>query len=474
MRAILLSVGSRGDVEPYCVLTKELLQRGIQVDLFVQRNLTYLSDPFLDHSCFRRHTFPFDHEDFYKATKASSPSQYSDLNPPDSRMIHVAKVADIIRELVLPFLSQVLQILDDPSRSSDCTIVTSAFTRPLALLIAHARDNFPVILLHLQPLLPNRIFPSYRTWRRGFVDACLQNQFSHLENAVASTIVSPEKGLAYDESYWKVEHALEECFLKDPIQKAQEQNFSVQASPPSWDELKEMLTGKAKNVWVVNAYSNHLVPPLAGSDGLGANILDVGPIADDYIPPGHEQLDPMLQRFLSEPCFHDNEKPICVGFGSMPFGRIGQLLEAIKTLKVRAVLVGEIFRQIPQDHPAIRYQWITCISAVPYALLLPHCSMLLCHGGIGVTQACLRAGIPCLISPLMGDQFAIAQLVQAKGLGVQCGSKLSEVTSEDIIRAVGASRKCIDTCKNLRCQIQMEKSSGAAKIVALILRIMEK
>ena len=466
MRAILFSVGSRGDVEPYCVLTKELLQRGIQVDLFVQRNLQHHCVPFVGHACFQLHIFPFDSDDFYKVTKGSSSSRSNTLHPTDSRMINVAKVADIISELVLPWLPQVLQALDDPQRSSNCIIVTSAFARPLAFLITHARENIPVILLHLQPLLPNRIFPSYRTSRTGFVDACIQTQASIRENAIS--------GLACQESYWKVEHPLEECFLKRPIQTAHDENFSGKTSPLSWEEKKEMLTGKARQVWVLNAYSNHLVPPLAGTDGVGSIILDVGPVADAYVPPGQGMLDPVLQQFLSEDSCNVGKKPICIGFGSMPFGRIGQVLEAIKILRVRAVLVGDVFLQIPQTHPAVCYKRIVCISAAPYSLLLPRCSLLLCHGGIGVTQACLRAGIPCLISPLMGDQFALAQLVQAKGLGAQCGSKLSEIKSVDIIHAVGAGTKCIETCHNLGRKIQEERTTGAEKIVDLILRIIEK
>ena len=40
------------------------------------------------------------------------------------------------------------------------------------------------------------------------------------------------------------------------------------------------------------------------------------------------------------------------------------------------------------------------------------------HGGAGVLHSTLRAGIPAVIAPLMGDQFAWARLVDARYLGV--------------------------------------------------------
>ena len=62
--------------------------------------------------------------------------------------------------------------------------------------------------------------------------------------------------------------------------------------------------------------------------------------------------------------------------------------------------------------------------------------MMLCHGGAGVFHATLRAGIPCIISPLIGDQFAHAKLVTAKKLGCQAGALLTNITQEDIENAL--------------------------------------
>ena len=42
---------------------------------------------------------------------------------------------------------------------------------------------------------------------------------------------------------------------------------------------------------------------------------------------------------------------------------------------------------------------------------------MLSHGGAGVLHSTLRAGIPAIIAPLMGDQFFHAKLIHARELG---------------------------------------------------------
>jgi hypothetical protein len=460
MRVILLSVGSRGDAEPYCATAKELLQRsaGIQVDMFLQSNLQYLADPYLRYPSFRLFAFPFESADFYKVKGSDGPSH------PDPRMKHVETFAKIVGDLVLPCLPQVLKVVDDPEKSQDCVIVTSAFTRSLAFIISRAR-KIPVILLHLQPLLPNQLFPSYRTSRAGFVQACM--------NVDCHQTTAADSGKEYEETYWNIEHALEEFFLREKLTRTGCQCFGKDFLPPTWEEFRTILTGNDELISIANAYTNHLVPPLAGSPGLGPHVLDIGPLADGYVQ--QEVLDQPLQALLDSSIKNDDEKPICIGFGSMPFHDIGVILQAVKALKVRAVLVGETFLRIPESHPAIRYKRIICVSTAAYPLLLPQCSAMICHGGVGVVQACLRAGIPCLISPLMGDQFAFAKLVEGKGYGVQCGSRLSELSVEDIVLAVETGRQCKDSCRALGLKIrQEERPSAVERLVDLVSELVDK
>ena len=95
---------------------------------------------------------------------------------------------------------------------------------------------------------------------------------------------------------------------------------------------------------------------------------------------------------------------------------------------------------------------------------------MLSHGGAGAVHACLRAGIPCLISPIMGDQFSFAALVQAKGLGVQCGTKLSQLSLGKIVQAVRQASACMENCRILGVQIRSEscKAGGVQRLADLL------
>ncbi len=60
------------------------------------------------------------------------------------------------------------------------------------------------------------------------------------------------------------------------------------------------------------------------------------------------------------------------------------------------------------------------VRTMPYASfgqLLPHCSAIVHHGGIGTTSQALAAGIPQIIRPLAFDQFDNATRVETLGCG---------------------------------------------------------
>jgi UDP:flavonoid glycosyltransferase YjiC (YdhE family) len=55
---------------------------------------------------------------------------------------------------------------------------------------------------------------------------------------------------------------------------------------------------------------------------------------------------------------------------------------------------------------------------IPQSLLLPHCSVVICHGGPGTTLSSLARGLPLLILPQGADQYVIGNLVLAAGVGL--------------------------------------------------------
>mmetsp|Transcript_20333 Transcript_20333/g.50276 ORF Transcript_20333/g.50276 Transcript_20333/m.50276 type:complete len:81 (-) Transcript_20333:566-808(-) len=66
--------------------------------------------------------------------------------------------------------------------------------------------------------------------------------------------------------------------------------------------------------------------------------------------------------------------------------------------------------------------------------------MMLSHGGAGAVNVSLAAGIPAIVSPLMGDQFFFAELLEATGYGIACASSLSSLTKVEVVEAIEIAR----------------------------------
>ncbi|KAG7356458.1 hypothetical protein IV203_001144 [Nitzschia inconspicua] len=541
MRVLLLAGGTRGDIEPLCALAHELSRnekRSFQVDFFVQRNLipvashlakrpscdekassTFQNDNSSSGSKIRLHVLPFSNQDFYSAVV----SRDSRLDAKDPRMKSVAQVSAVISSLILPCYDQVEEVLLTPfihhkthvdhftttetearitARTcveDDSVIVTTFFTRPLAFLLARIH-NVRVVIINLQPTVPNPVFPSYRVSVQNFVQAIIgyndttskgqsRNITSHA-NRKNNTKTDDQN---YAETYWRIEKALECTFLADTMQSIYHEKASRRRSSGdcsryyNWEDLKRILSGQDERFLLVNAYSNHLVPTLAQE--VSVKVREVGPLADAYLPPGEPT--PSLVNFLAENTT-SSCTPICVGFGSMKFAQIRTLLEALQSIQQPAVLVGSHLRvsdiQGDKSETGLRLQefvksHVYCASNIPYAWLLPHCSMMICHGGAGVVHACLRAGIPCVVLPVMGDQFAWGALLAAKGLGLIIQRRLDNSQSKDLtiedfvypiqsIRHEGSTsnegESITKRCRSLGELIRKQPRSGAAAVADLI------
>ncbi len=110
-------------------------------------------------------------------------------------------------------------------------------------------------------------------------------------------------------------------------------------------------------------------------------------------------------------------QPIYIGFGSMS-GRIARRLadltiEAVSLSNQRAVLLGGWASAHARDLP----DHIYAIESAPHDWLFPRMAAVVHHGGAGTTAAGLRAGIPAVITPFIGDQPYWGQRVHALGVG---------------------------------------------------------
>ncbi len=122
--------------------------------------------------------------------------------------------------------------------------------------------------------------------------------------------------------------------------------------------------------------------------------------------------DPDLARFLEK-----GPPPVYVGFGSMtgkdPKRLTHTVIEALDEAGYRGLLAtnwGGLADVSLPDH-------IYRIREAPHDWLFPKVAAAVHHGGAGTTAAALRAGIPSVICPFFGDQPFWARRISELGVG---------------------------------------------------------
>jgi UDP:flavonoid glycosyltransferase YjiC (YdhE family) len=123
--------------------------------------------------------------------------------------------------------------------------------------------------------------------------------------------------------------------------------------------------------------------------------------------------------------------PICFGFGSVGVESADDTLSMISSacarLGERALIcgAGTDFTHIPpSDH-------VKVVGVMNYAAALPACRAFVHHGGAGTTNAGLRAGIPALILWTLPDQSMWGSRV--KRLKVGTGRRFSATTEKSLV-----------------------------------------
>ena len=171
--------------------------------------------------------------------------------------------------------------------------------------------------------------------------------------------------------------------------------------------------------------SPHVVPPPADWDRCttmtGYWFLDG---TGDWRPPVH------LADFLE-----GGPPPVYVGFGSLGGWTsrevVGAALSALERSGKRGVLVtggGRVPSGVPDD--------VCVIESAPHEWLFPRMAAVVHHGGVGTTAEGLRAGTPCVICPTtMNDQLFWGRRVFKLGVGPEPIPQ-KKLTAEMLLHAI--------------------------------------
>jgi sterol 3beta-glucosyltransferase len=178
--------------------------------------------------------------------------------------------------------------------------------------------------------------------------------------------------------------------------------------------------------------------------------------------PQRGQLDEELAKFL------EFGPVLYAGFGSMRDShgarRADTIVQAARSQGMRVLLVTGWGGLEPSAlHEAAPDVLIR--ESVSHSEVLPHCAVAIHHGGSGTLHAMVRAGVPSVIMPFLGDQPWWADHLHRQGLGP---AAISAKTTD--YRKVASA---IETARELRDVVQvaalaMGSEDGLAEAVRVI------
>jgi UDP:flavonoid glycosyltransferase YjiC (YdhE family) len=162
---------------------------------------------------------------------------------------------------------------------------------------------------------------------------------------------------------------------------------------------------RARRTDTLLAVSPHVVPS-SGDPRTAITGYWVTPDAIGYTPPVE------LAKFLDA-----GEPPVYLGFGSMPSADppalFAMIVRALARAGRRGVLRGSWGGWRPEDPP----NGLFLLDDAPHDWLFPRMAAVVHHGGAGTTGAAVRAGVPQIAVPHMGDQPYWGRRIAALGLG---------------------------------------------------------
>lgn len=171
------------------------------------------------------------------------------------------------------------------------------------------------------------------------------------------------------------------------------------------------------------------------------------------------------------------KKVVYIGFGSIvvsdPVAMTHCVIEAVLRSGVYAILskgwsdrlqtksseASEPEEPLPKE--------IYSINSIPHDWLFQRIDAVCHHGGAGTTGASLRAGIPTIIKPFFGDQFFSADRVEALGIGTGVRKLTVESMTEALVSAT-TDVKQIERAKLVGERIRAE--NGVAVAIEAIYR----
>lgn len=368
MKILIITFGSRGDVEPYVALGKGLKAAGHMVTICTaSRFESFITDHNLAYG--------------YMTDKFLG---IIDTDMGRDVIEHSAGLLGIIRSIfkLIKYLRPLAKemIIDswEVAKTANPDLIIF-HPKVLGAVSIAEKLGVPVVMANLQPMIvPTNDFPmaGMPTWNIG-------GWYNKATYRLIKLGLKMYDGMVNDFR----QSTLNLC----PFPRSSGMLFAADGNP----------------IPVLHGYSPQIVPrPPDWPEHATVNGYWFLDHLDDWQPPSQ------LKTFLDT-----GDAPVYIGFGSMA-GRNPQRLadiaiEALSKAKLRGILAtgwgGLEACHLPGN--------ILKIDNAPHEWLFPRMSVIVHHGGAGTTGAALRAGKPMVICPFIADQPFWGECIHALGVG---------------------------------------------------------
>lgn len=387
-----LTIGSRGDVQPYIALCKGFLAEGHKPRIATHTEF----EPWV-----RKHGIDFSPVD-------GDPAELMRICVENGMFTY-----SFLREASLKFRSWIDELLSSAWKA--CQGADVLIESPSAMAGIHIAEalRIPYFRAFTMPWTRTRAYPHAFAVPEHKIGGAY-NYFSYV---------------MFDNVFWKA--------IAGQVNRWRKKELGLRST-----NMDKMQPNKVP--FLYNFSPHVVVPPLDYSDWVrvtGYWFLDE---ASDWTP--HTGLLDFISKARA-----DGKKLVYIGFGSIvvsdPAALTKTVVDSVLKADVRCIL-SKGWSDRLGDPAAVKTEVplppeLHQIKSAPHDWLFTQIDAAVHHGGAGTTGASLRAGVPTIIKPFFGDQFFFGSRVEDLGVGI-CLKKVNvSVFSRALWEAVHSERMIV-------------------------------